>query len=315
MSSRTASALGFIRSAAVIGLIAISLFPVPRHAVAGRGGVAPGLPDGTPRAILVPRRRPGGSSTASYENPEAPCCRCRGSPRRAPRPPRPRASRHRRPAPGGGPMAAGGRRGWRPRGEPVRKCGLEWRAGFMFTGGRADMTRLRPAILARISPALLAAAALAAFAGRPAAPSTSSSTAGAPRAAARPDGSGGGEAVDLEVVTRIRDEGFHRSQALATAAYLSDRIGSRLTGTPELKEANEWTRRQLAGWGLANAHLEGWRFGRGWSFSRAVVAMSLTAAARAGPAGAPPGAPAPWRPRVGRNAAAPAPAVARATPE
>ena len=97
-----------------------------------------------------------------------------------------------------------------------------------------------------------------------------------------PEGGAGGEAVDLEVVTRIRDEGFHRSQALATAAYLADRIGSRLTGSPELKEANEWTRRQLADWGLANAHLEAWRFGRGWSFSRAVVAMSAIAGPRCG---------------------------------
>jgi len=135
------------------------------------------------------------------------------------------------------------------------------------------MRRLRPAILA-----LSAAAALAAFAGRPATPSTPSSPARAPRTAAGLDGGGGGEAVDLEVVTRIRDEGFHRSQALATAAYLADHIGARLTGTPELKEANEWTRRQLAAWGLANAHLEAWRFGRGWSFSRAVVAMSPMAA-------------------------------------
>jgi carboxypeptidase Q len=132
------------------------------------------------------------------------------------------------------------------------------------------MPRPRPAVLA-----LLAAAALAALAGMPATPAAARAAAGAPRAGL-PDGGTGGEAVDLEVVTRIRDEGFHRSQALATAAYLTDRIGPRLTGTPELKEANEWTRRQLAGWGLANSHLEAWRFGRGWSFSRAVVAMSLT---------------------------------------
>ncbi|HYL06330.1 MAG TPA: hypothetical protein VE075_09840, partial [Thermoanaerobaculia bacterium] len=133
------------------------------------------------------------------------------------------------------------------------------------------MPRLRPAI-----HALLAAAALAAFTGRPATPAAARPAAGAPPGGgAAGGGSGAGvETVDLDVVTRIRDEGFHRSQALATAAYLADRIGSRLTGTPELKEANEWTRRRLAGWGLANAHLEAWRFGRGWSFSRAVVAMA-----------------------------------------
>lgn len=166
------------------------------------------------------------------------------------------------------------------------------------------MPRLRPAIPALLALlGVLAGGALAAWAaGRPASPATRSSLAGAPRAAAGVDGAGGGDAVDLEVVTRIRDEGFHRSQALATAAYLSDRIGSRLTGTPELKEANEWTRRQLAGWGLADAHLEAWRFGHGWSFSRAVVAMSLMAAG-ASPAAASPAVAATRAP----GAAAPAP--------
>jgi carboxypeptidase Q len=137
------------------------------------------------------------------------------------------------------------------------------------------MPRPRRAILA-----LLAVSTLAALAERLATPAAARVAAAAPRSGSS-DGSSGGESVDLEVVTRIRDEGFHRSQALATAAYLTDRIGSRLTGTPELKEANEWTRRQLAGWGLANAHLEAWQFGRGWSFSRAVVAMSLLPAAAA----------------------------------
>ncbi len=144
------------------------------------------------------------------------------------------------------------------------------------------MPRLRPASLPLLTLlALPAGGSLAALAVRAATPSTRSSPAGAPRAAAGLDGAGGGEAVDLEVVTRIRDEGFHRSQALATAAYLADRIGSRLTGTPELKEANEWTRRQLAGWGLADAHLEAWRFGHGWSFSRATVAMATSPPAAA----------------------------------
>src|SRR5579864_4135201 len=151
------------------------------------------------------------------------------------------------------------------------------------------MPRPRPARLALLTLLVpIAGGTLAVLAVRPASPSTRSSATGAPRVAAGLDGAGGGEAVDLEVVTRIRDEGFHRSQALATAAYLTDRIGPRLTGTPELKEANEWTRSQLAGWGLANAHLEAWRFGHGWSFSRATVAMSMAPmAAMAAPLGAP----------------------------
>lgn len=81
------------------------------------------------------------------------------------------------------------------------------------------------------------------------------------------------EPVDLEMVTRIREEGFQRSQVLETVRHLTDVIGPRLTGSPQLKEANEWTRRRLEEWGLSNAHLEGYDFGRGWSFSRTAVHM------------------------------------------
>ena len=142
------------------------------------------------------------------------------------------------------------------------------------------MLRPRPAILALLAATTVAAAAAAA--GRLATPAVARAAAAAPSGSSAGGGTGG-ESVDLDVVTRIRDEGFHRSQALATAAYLTDRLGARLTGTPRLKEANEWTRRQLAAWGLANAHLEAWQFGRGWSFSRAVVAMSLLPAAAQDP--------------------------------
>ncbi|HEV2856292.1 MAG TPA: M20/M25/M40 family metallo-hydrolase [Thermoanaerobaculia bacterium] len=81
------------------------------------------------------------------------------------------------------------------------------------------------------------------------------------------------EPVDLSVMTRIRDEGLHHSQVMATLHQLTDVLGPRLTGSPQLKEANEWTRRQLESWGLANAHLEGYPFGRGWSFSACAVRM------------------------------------------
>ncbi len=66
-------------------------------------------------------------------------------------------------------------------------------------------------------------------------------------------------------IVRIREEGLTRSHVLETLSYLSDVIGPRLTGSPNLKRANEWTRDQLTKWGLQNAHLESWGpFGRGW---------------------------------------------------
>jgi hypothetical protein len=54
-----------------------------------------------------------------------------------------------------------------------------------------------------------------------------------------------------------------------TLSYLTDVIGPRLTGSPNMKHANEWTREKLKSWGLTNAALEAWGpFGRGWELKR-----------------------------------------------
>ena len=77
------------------------------------------------------------------------------------------------------------------------------------------------------------------------------------------------QSSDQSVVDRIRDEGLNHSQVMSTLSYLSDVIGPRLTGSPSLKRANEWTRDTLTKWGLQNAHLEPWGpFGRGWQLDR-----------------------------------------------
>jgi hypothetical protein len=70
-------------------------------------------------------------------------------------------------------------------------------------------------------------------------------------------------------IERIKDEGMNRSQVMQTLSYLTDVIGPRLTNSPGMKRANEWTRDQMARWGLQNAHLEPWGpFGRGWTLKR-----------------------------------------------
>ena len=70
-------------------------------------------------------------------------------------------------------------------------------------------------------------------------------------------------------VARIRDEGLNRSEVMKTLSYLTDVIGPRLTGSPNMKRANEWTREKLESWGMANAQVEPWgHFGRGWSLKR-----------------------------------------------
>jgi len=72
-----------------------------------------------------------------------------------------------------------------------------------------------------------------------------------------------------DLLARIRAEGMERSQVMGTLSYLTDVVGPRLTGSPGLRRASEWSRDQLTRWGLENAQLEPWGpFGRGWSLRR-----------------------------------------------
>ena len=95
----------------------------------------------------------------------------------------------------------------------------------------------------RLAPALLAAAILA-----------------APLPAAA-------QQVDRGMINRILDEGMNRSEVMETAAWLTDRIGGRLTNSPQMREAERWTQQRFRDFGLANVRAEGFEFGRGWSIS------------------------------------------------
>ena len=73
------------------------------------------------------------------------------------------------------------------------------------------------------------------------------------------------ENLDLNMYQLIRQEGLAHSHVMEYASALADGIGPRLTGSPNLQKANEWTRDQLTAMGCANAHLEDWgEFGMGW---------------------------------------------------
>jgi carboxypeptidase Q len=73
------------------------------------------------------------------------------------------------------------------------------------------------------------------------------------------------EALDLEVVERIRDEGLNRSQISELASYLTDVVGPRLTNSPGMQRAYDWTSGTLRGWGVQNVVVDPWgEFGRGW---------------------------------------------------
>jgi carboxypeptidase Q len=73
------------------------------------------------------------------------------------------------------------------------------------------------------------------------------------------------ESIDMSMYQRIRAEGMNHGKAMDFASALFDGIGPRLTGSPNMKKANEWTRDTLTKVGLTNAHLEDWgEFGMGW---------------------------------------------------
>jgi len=83
------------------------------------------------------------------------------------------------------------------------------------------------------------------------------------------------EPVDLVTISAIRNEAFQRSQVMEILSHLTEDIGPRLTGSPAMMEANNWTRDKMAEWGL-DSHVEPWgEFGRGWTFSR--VSLHMTA--------------------------------------
>ena len=83
------------------------------------------------------------------------------------------------------------------------------------------------------------------------------------------------ENLDLGMYQAIRHEGLEHSHVMEFASGLMDGIGPRLTGSPNLKRANEWTRDQLTAMGCSNAHLEDWgEFGMGWRQLNAWVRMT-----------------------------------------
>ena len=76
------------------------------------------------------------------------------------------------------------------------------------------------------------------------------------------------DAPDYDAVFRIKEEGFQRSQVMEITSYLTDVYGGRLAGSPNYNKAAEWTKAKLTEWGLSNARLEAFEFGRGWSNDR-----------------------------------------------
>ncbi|MGD0129407.1 MAG: M20/M25/M40 family metallo-hydrolase [Terriglobia bacterium] len=63
-----------------------------------------------------------------------------------------------------------------------------------------------------------------------------------------------------EVYAQIRAEETNNSKIMWIIHEVADVYGPRVTGTPNLKAADDWAVRTMASWGLANTHLEPWTF-------------------------------------------------------
>src|SRR6516165_3128168 len=83
------------------------------------------------------------------------------------------------------------------------------------------------------------------------------------------------ETLDYSAYASIRAEALGHSHIMEYASALMDGIGPRLTGSPNVKKANEWTRDQFTAMGCANAHLEDWgEFGMSWEQLNTWVRMT-----------------------------------------
>ncbi len=85
--------------------------------------------------------------------------------------------------------------------------------------------------------------------------------------------------IDADMINKIADEGYNRGQVVSLAAHLTDRIGGRITNSPSMREAEQWTQGMFKKWGLSDVHAEPFVFGRGWyiesAHSRMVAPRNL----------------------------------------
>src|SRR5215470_216710 len=67
--------------------------------------------------------------------------------------------------------------------------------------------------------------------------------------------------ADARILGEIKDH----SELMENLEHLSDSIGPRLTGSPQLKLANDWTAEMFKKYGLTNVHLEPYTIAHSWT--------------------------------------------------
>lgn len=81
------------------------------------------------------------------------------------------------------------------------------------------------------------------------------------------------QAPDRVAINGILDQGLNHSEVMQTAAWMTDRIGGRLTNSPQMRQTEAWSQQKFREWGLSNVHAEPFEFGRGWSIVRSSARM------------------------------------------
>jgi hypothetical protein len=68
------------------------------------------------------------------------------------------------------------------------------------------------------------------------------------------------ESIDYDSINKIKQQGLNpaNSQVMEIMSYLTDVYGPRLTGSPNVHKAGEWTVAKMKEWGLVNTALEPW---------------------------------------------------------
>lgn len=79
--------------------------------------------------------------------------------------------------------------------------------------------------------------------------------------------------TDPELLNRLTDAEFNHGEVLETIEYLADRIGGRMTNSPAMRKAEDWSLDRFRSSGLENPHREGVEFGRGWWIESTQVRM------------------------------------------
>ena len=74
------------------------------------------------------------------------------------------------------------------------------------------------------------------------------------------------DAVDREVIHRIKQEVFDHTEVMDHLFQLVEVYGPRITNSPGFNASARWTASRLEEWGAENVKLERWGpFGQGWS--------------------------------------------------